>query len=89
MISDEKMLHVLHLMIEGLEKEGYASYPSKEKALHEAKIACFNHIKSLNEVAENARKRILSQKNPPPEFSPQFETLYRKYYEEEIRKKGG
>ena len=89
MVSDEKMTHIVHLMIEALEKSGHVTYHDKELAMRESKKACFHFLTSLNEASETARKRILSQKSPPPEYSPQWDTLFRKYHEEELRKKGG
>jgi uncharacterized protein len=89
MISDDKMSHVIHLMLDGLEKAGLARFPRKEEALREAKKVGNKYLVSLTEAEAAARLRITSQKNPPPEFSPQFQTLYQKYYEEEIRKRGG
>lgn len=89
MISDEKMSHILHLMLDGIEKAGMVTYTNKDLAIREARKTCLSHLSSINSVAELARNRILSQKNPPPEFSPQWDTLYKKYFEEEMKKKGG
>jgi len=89
MISDEKVIHILHLVLDGLEKDGLVKFSSKEEAIHEAKTVTLKYITNINSAGDAARKRITSQKNPPPEFSPQWDTLYRKYYEEELRKRGG
>lgn len=89
MISEEKMIHVVHLMLDGLEKQGLVSYSNKDETVREAKKIALLFIGQMNMGAELARQRILSQKKPPPEGSPQWETLYAKYYEEELKKKGG
>lgn len=89
MLSDDKMTHIVHLMLDGLERAGMVSYPSKEVAVREAKVVCLKHMGQLNKVGELAEARIRSQKNAPLEHSPQWETLYQKYYEEEMRKLGG
>jgi uncharacterized protein len=88
-ISEEKIVHILRLMLDGLEKRGLVTYPDKEEAFREARKVCFQYVTQMNSVAEAARQRILKQKNPPPEFSSQWETLYQKYYEEEAKKAGG
>jgi len=88
-ISDEKMSHVMHLMLDGLEKAGIARFPKKDEALREAKKVGNRYLVHLAEADEAARKRISSQQNAPPEFSPQYQTLYQKYHEEEIKKRGG
>ena len=89
MISEEKAIHILHLMLDGIEKEGLVTFPRKEEAVREARTVTLQFISHINSAGESARKRIKSQKNPPPEFSPQWDNLYRKYYEEELRKMGG
>jgi hypothetical protein len=89
MISEEKMIHVVHLILDGLEKGGLVSYTNKDETVREAKKICLLHLKQMSNVADIARARILSQKNPPLEKTSQWENLYAKYYEEEMRKKGG
>jgi hypothetical protein len=88
-ISDEKMSHVIHLMLDGLEKAGLARFPKKDEALREAKKVGNRYLVHLGEAEEAARKRISSMKNAPPEFSPQYQNLYQKFHEEELKKRGG
>lgn len=89
MISDEKMVHILTLMVNALEREKLVTFPNKEESFREARKVCFGFVKSMNAVGEAARKRLLSMKNPPPEHSQQWDTLYKKYLEEEWKKLGG
>ena len=89
MISDEKMGHIVHLMLEGLERAGHLRLKDKEACFREAKRAALAQLKHFGGAEEAARQRIASQKNAPPEFSPQWQTLYQKYYEEELQKRGG
>ncbi|MBY0371599.1 DUF507 family protein [bacterium] len=89
MVSEEKMIHIVHLLIDGLEKAGIVSYPDKPGAMKEAKRAALGYLSNMEACSEIARKRISSQKSPPPENSRQWDTLYAKYYEEELQKKGG
>lgn len=76
-------------MLNGLENAGVASFREKDRALREAKKVAFKYLQELASVDGLARQRIASQKNPPPEHSPEWDILFRKYYEEEMRKKGG
>lgn len=89
MISEEKMVHIAHLMIDGIWKADFVDYPDDDAALREAKKVCLQYLTQMNQVTELARKRILSQKNPPIENSRQWETLFQKYFDEELQKKGG
>ena len=89
MISEEKMVHIVHLMIDGLYKADFVDYSDDDAALREAKKVCLSWINMMNTSGEAARQRILSQKNPPLESSPQWDNLYQKYCEEELKKRGG
>lgn len=89
MISEEKMTHIIHLMLDGIEKAGLAKFSNKPTAIHEAKRLGFRLITHFNQADEIARKRISSQKSPPPEHSPQWDNLYQKYLDEEMAKVGG
>ncbi|NQW44077.1 MAG: DUF507 family protein [Deltaproteobacteria bacterium] len=89
MISDEKMSHIVHLLMNGLEKEGFVSFPNKEIAVREAHKISNLYLGNLKGAADAARQRILSQKKAPVEKSPQWDILYQKYLEEELQKRGG
>ncbi len=89
MISDEKMTHIVHLVIDGIWKADFVDYPDEDVALKEAKKICLQFVQQMNSIGDAVRKRILSQKSPPMEHTSQWEVLYSKYYEEEARKRGG
>lgn len=88
-LSDEKITHILHLILTGLQKEGFASFSDLERSTREGRKVFFDHFKQLEAVAGVARQRILSQKTPPPEHSTQWDNLYQKYYEEEFKRRSG
>lgn len=89
MITEEKMGHIVHLILNGIKKAGLVEYPKEEETVREAKKICNLYISAMNAAVEVARARIQSQKNPPLEGSPQWETLYSKYLEEEVQKREG
>ena len=89
MISEEKMIHIVHLMLDGIWKADMVDYPDEDMAMREGKKICNQYISQINAVGDAVRKKILSQKTPPREGTPQWDTLYHKYFEEELSKKGG
>lgn len=89
MISEEKMIHIVHLILDGIWKQDMVDYTDEEEALREAKKICLGYIQQVNAVSDEARKKILSMKNPPREGTPQWDNLYQKYLEEAVQKKGG
>jgi len=88
MISEEKMIHIVHLMIDGIYHDDLVDYPDEDEALKEAKKICVTWVTLMNSVTDIARKRISTQKNAPMEGSPQWDILFNKYTEEEMNKKG-
>jgi len=89
MISEEKMTHIVHLMLDGIWKQDLVDYSNEEEALREAKKVCLGYIQQINALSENVRKKIASLKSAPREGTPQWDNLYQKYLEEEVQKKGG
>jgi len=89
MISDEKIIHIVHLMLDGLENGGMVEYVDKDKATREAKKVCLKFVSHMNAARDVAKGLISSQKNGPPEGSSQWNALFWKFYEEELRKRGG
>lgn len=83
------MTHIVHLVLDAVWKADMLEFKDEELARREAKKVCLQYLSGMNAAADNARRRILSQKTPPVEGSPQWETLYHKYFEEEWHKKGG
>ena len=88
MISEEKMTHIVHLIIDGIWKLDMVDYPDEDAAMREAKRVSLEFIRQLNTVGERVAKRIRGLKNPPFENSPQWDILYQKYLEEELNKQG-
>lgn len=89
MISEEKLVHIVHLMVEGVQKAGLVEYSDHDAAIREARRAALLWLKQVGGAEEDARKRILTQKNPPMENTPQWDNLYQKYLEDELKKRGG
>jgi len=88
-ISEEKMVHIVHLIVDGIYQADMVDYPDEEGAMREAKRCCVAYVSQMEHASEAARTRIRSQKNAPQELSSQWENLYHKYLEEELRKLGG
>ncbi len=89
MISEEKLIHIIHLMLDGLEKEKLVTYPDKVAAVRELKRVGLQWLSNLNAVSDVAAQRIRTQRNAPLENSPQWDVLFAKYCEEEMAKRGG
>ena len=85
-LSESRISHLAHLIIDGLWKEDLADFPTKARALSETKNVLnefFNREEGLDEVV---RQKIQSLSRPIPPGSREWDVLYRKYLEEELRK---
>ncbi len=86
--SDDRISHVAHLIHEKLYQALLVDYPDEEKALREIKKTLIDYFKVEDEADQAAREKISSLKRGVTVGSREWEVLYRKYFEEELQKKG-
>jgi len=85
-LSESRISHLAHLVVDTLWKEDLADFPNEGRALAETKSVLgefFNHEDLLDETV---RRKIQSLSRPIPQGSREWDILYRKYLEEELRK---
>ncbi len=87
-LSEDRISHVSHLVLEGVLKDKLAEpVQAEEKMLREIKRTMTAELKFDDEADEAARRTIQSLSRRVPEGSPEWEVLYRKYRDEEIRRR--
>ncbi len=86
-LSDDRKSHFAHLLCDVLYDDDLADFSDDAAALRLAKDGIENFLKEFEAVDEMVRKKILSLKRGVVEGSPEWDTMYRKYYEEEIKRK--
>ena len=88
LLSDEKTSHLSHLIWDHLKNPTHARLKVDEVAvLREIKRFLAAELKVDEEVDALVRRRLASYSRPLAEGSPEWETLYRKTFEEEMRKR--
>lgn len=87
-LSHEKMVHLSHVVTDVLQAEDDVTFlrPHNEVRL-EVLDVLRREIAREEEMEDRARARITSMKRDIAEGSPEWEVLYRKYYEEELGKR--
>ena len=86
-LSHEKVVHLSHLMMEALVNDDRVDYPGEENEVRLRIVALLKaQLEKESAVEEAIRHKIESQKRSIPEGSPEWDLLYRKYYEEELSK---
>ncbi|MBI2989423.1 MAG: DUF507 family protein [Deltaproteobacteria bacterium] len=85
-LSENRISHLAHLIIDGLWKGDLADFPSEARALAETKSILADFFNIEDRLDEVVRQKIQSFSRPIPPGSREWDVLYRKYLEEEIKK---
>lgn len=88
-LSEDRQTHIAHVAIDGIWNDDLVDYNDEDKAIQEGTRAVVEFVKNEEDIDEACRSRILAQKKGILEGSREFDVLYKKYYEEESRKRGG
>ena len=86
-LSHERCVHLSHMVINALEDDERVELVGElnEIRLKALQILEYEMVKQ-DQIEETVRRRISSQKRDIPVGSPEWEILFRKYYEEETSK---
>jgi len=87
-VSEDRLSHLAHLILDGLSRDHVVDYSRKEIALQGLKDALFGFFHLEDEVDTRVLEKIRSQKRNIPEGSPEWDILYQKYFAEEWQKLG-
>lgn len=86
--SEERTSHIVSLVVDGIWNDDLVDYVNEDDAMRIAKRAGVEFRKQLLEVDEFARNKVASIKRQIVEGTPEWEVLYSKYVEEELRRRG-
>lgn len=88
MISEERQSHFARILIDGIWNDDLADYTDDDLALKLAKRAISKFVAEYAEIDSKARATVASLKRNIPEGSPEWDVMYSKYLEEEMRRRG-
>jgi hypothetical protein len=89
MLSDDKISHTTHMLLKGLlENKLVAPKVEESEVRREIKKIIVNELKVGEDIDETVTKKLLSFSKKLVEGSPEWDVLYKKFYEEEAVKKG-
>ncbi len=87
-LRDEKINHLSHLILNGLLKKDIAVLLDDEiKSIKEIKRVIMQELRVDEEVDEFVREKLHSYSRRIPEGSPEWEVMYRKFFQEEMGKR--
>lgn len=86
--SEEKLTHVAHLVFEGIGRfDGVELIADEEVLLKQIKQVLFEESRVDDEIDRAVRARLASYSRKIAEGSEEWDILYRKGIEEELRKR--
>jgi len=85
-LSDARISVLAHLVLKTLKQEAGVEVVSEKFALVEAKRILSDHFQREDKIDEAVRRRISSLSRQVVPGSREWDVLYRKYFEEEVRK---
>lgn len=87
-ISEDRQSHLAHVITDAIWNDDLVDYSDEDQALRLAKKAIAEFVKEDMDIDQKAREKVASLKRGVVEGSPEWDILYRKYYEEERSKRG-
>ncbi len=88
LLSDEKQMHLSHVILESLKNYPQATLVGDQaKVLREIKLVLADHMRLEVELDKEVRRRLESYSRPVPEGSQEWDVLYQKTFEEALRKR--
>ncbi len=86
--SDDRISSIAHLIQKALIKGRMVVSSKDDLVLREVKRGLIDFFKAEDLADEFARQKVASLKRGVQEGSREWEILYRKYFEEELQKRG-
>lgn len=87
-ITEDRQSHLARVITDAIWDDDLVDYSDDEMALRLAKKAIAEFVKEDEEVDTKAREKVASLKRGVVEGSPEWDILYKKYYEEERGRRG-
>ncbi len=88
LLSDDKQTHLAHVILSSLQHGSEAKIVGDStQALREIKRVLTEQMQAEEALLQIVRRRLQSYSRPIPEGSQEWDVLYRKTYEEELRKR--
>lgn len=87
-ISEDRLSHLAHIVTDGVWNDDLVDFSDEDQALRLAKKALNEFVKAEADLDTQARAKVASLKRNVVEGSPEWDVMYKKYYEEERGKRG-
>lgn len=86
-ISEDRISHLSHLILDKLWRDELADFPDEARALACIKESISAHFSEFAVIDEAVRKKLASYAQTKVPGSREWEILYHKFYQEELAKR--
>jgi len=87
-ISADRQNHLAHIVTDAVWGDDIVDFQDDDQALRAAKLAIAEFVKEDEALDQRAREKVASLKRNVMEGTPEWDVMYKKYYEEERAKRG-
>ena len=87
-LSEDRQSHWAHLLTDGIWNDDLVDYTDEEQALRMAKKALIEFLKDHEDIDQKSKAKVASLKRGVIEGTPEWDIMYKKYYEEERGRRG-
>lgn len=88
MLSEGRQTHFAHVVVDGIYDDDLVDFVDDDRAMRAAKKALQDFIKEEEVIDQTVRHKLLSQKKAIIEGTTEWDTVYGKYYQEELNRRG-
>jgi hypothetical protein len=86
-LSDERQNNFIRLVVDTIWNDDLVDYTDDDAAFRFAKKGMSEFLKEYQEIEVKTRQTISNLKRNVVEGSPEYDVLYSKYFEEELKKR--
>lgn len=87
-LSEDRVGYLARIVVDGIWNDDLVDYVDDDAALRAAKKGLNEFVKTVQEVDKTVQAKVASLKRGVPEGSPEWDIMYFKYFEEEMKRRG-
>ena len=86
-ISEDRISHLAHRIIDALWKGDLADFPDERRSLHCVKESLAHYFEAGDEIDAAVRAKLASYRPPKTPGSREYDILYQKFTQEELARR--
>lgn len=87
-LSEDRQSHFARLIVDAIWDDDLVEYTNEDSALRMAKKGVSAFVQEYEDIDKKVRNTVTSLKRDVPEGSNEWDVLFNKYFEEELKRRG-